>query len=72
MNEVSLVNVMAAMILNICYNANGLDSVGHIYLGAAFDMAFKIGAFDPPRPDEGRKMSNAKGFTAWSLYRWAV
>lgn len=63
-----LTTVQAAMLLHVVYCFNGMDKVGISYLVQATAMAHDMQLFE----EQGmkRRTEIARGFTAWSLYRW--
>ena len=72
MGKVSLVNAQAAVMLDIVYTFNALDSMGRTYLHQALSMGREIGLFTSDVLVQDQMMSDARLFTAWCIHRWAV
>ncbi|KAK1830892.1 hypothetical protein QBC39DRAFT_100834 [Podospora conica] len=70
----SLTVAQSAMLLNIEYNHNSMDKIGHTFLKKAVTMAESLGIFKIKARDEikSRKMRAARDAFAWGLYSWAV
>jgi hypothetical protein len=66
----SLTNIQAALVLNITYNVNGLDTIGNNYLTYALYHAEQMQLLDPCPEIKDRQMRNARYFTAWSLFNY--
>lgn len=70
--EVTLVHIQTALVLNIVYTHNGLDLPGRTYFVQAIAMGHEMGLFGANVLVDDEQLSNARLFTAWSIFRWAV
>lgn len=62
------------MLLNIEYNHNSMDKIGHTFLKQAVAMAKALDVFSVKAQEQikSRKMRAARDAFAWGLYSWAV
>lgn len=54
------------------YCHNGLDQLGLSYLEQAVLMGHELGLFTPAVLVKDQDMSDARLFSAWAIFRWAV
>jgi hypothetical protein len=62
------------VLLNIEYNHNSMDKIGHTFLKQAVVMAETLDVFGAKAQEgiKSRKMRAARNAFAWGLYSWAV
>lgn len=65
---------MAGILLNAEYNHNGMDSLGHTFLGQALVMADHIGLFKPEvhHNIEDKRVRELWEFCSWGLFVWST
>ena len=73
-DAVSLTVAQSAMLINIEYNHNSMDKIGHTFLMQAVGMARKLDIFRLQGQQEikSAKMKAARDAFAWGLYSWTM
>jgi hypothetical protein len=61
--------LLAALVMNVVYNMDGLDQIGHLYMVSAAKIAHKMNLFAPQAVIWPADVETARQFTG-SLFSW--